>query len=148
MQLIAFAALFASALLSVPSASSAAPAPPPATSFPMTCQIGQTNVVSIDQNLVTVRFYNSNGPASSGLQAGQCAFEDRAVRGNEPSNLCLSGAVTALYFTGTSIGVAHFSGPGTSLLQAAMFGPTKLMNFTVHNNNPAQNCFVIDRFGV
>ena len=114
----------------------------------MTCQIGQTNVVNIDQNLVIVRFFDSNGPASSGLQAGQCAFEDRAVRASEPTNLCLSGAVTALYFTGTSIGVAHFSGPGTSLLQAAMFGPTKLMNFTVHNNNPAENCFVIDKFGV
>jgi hypothetical protein len=53
----------------------AASAPARAASFPFTCQIGTMNGVLINGNAVVLNFTKSNGPASSGLQPGQCAFE-------------------------------------------------------------------------
>jgi hypothetical protein len=45
----------------------------------------------------------------------------------------------------TSVYEAQTSGPGAHVLLNAMFGPTTIMNFTVHN---AGVCMVVDTYGV
>ena len=119
--------------------------------YPMTCRIGSMNaaVVAPGENLADVSFERSNGPASSGLQPGQCAFEDRAVRASEPSSLCFQAAIFWIKFNG-AIATPSFTGPGAALLTSAVSGPTKLMTFSVHSwniPNLTGTCFQIDTFG-
>jgi hypothetical protein len=122
---------------------------PASASYPFNCRIGTNNAVSVNssQYYYTVHFSRSKGPAASGLRPGQCAYLDRAVRASEPTVLCFLSPVIGVYpteYNGRTVSQAFFSGPGSGLLRAAIFGPTKLMNFTVHN----VGCFQIDTFGV
>lgn len=119
-----------------------------AQSYPFTCRIGQQNrplTLTGAQN-VTVAFFVSNGPVASGLNDGQCAFADRAVKASEPRLLCGSFNLDNFQIkNGTTISELSATGPGGTLLLTALFGPTKLMNFTVHNSGL---CMVIDSYGV
>jgi len=119
----------------------------------MTCQIGTMNGIYINPPAIAgVTFAKSNGAVATGLQPGQCAFGDRAVKADEPNQLCFSPAgITGIFLNGKAItGGASFSGPGERVLLNAVFGPTTLMNFTVHQG-PGINgkpCFIVDHFGV
>jgi hypothetical protein len=122
-------------------------APANAAGFPMTCDIDNTLLTFVQGNSVTMLFRVSVGPAASGLQPGQCAFEDRAVRASEPHALCFSANVTSLSFTGASLatGGALFGGPGAKIVKAAMYGPPLLITYVVRNTTSGgQSCFVID----
>ncbi len=126
--------------------------PASAQSYPMTCQIGTMNLALVDigSNLATVAFARSNGPVVSGLRPGQCAFADRAVRATEPTKLCFEATIARISLRGATASAITFSGPGAAALQSAVYGPTKLMNFTVRNwNIPAVGgaCFQIDSYG-
>ena len=128
-------------------------APADAASFPFTCKIGTMNAASwTAPNSAEVTFSRSKGPASSGLQPGECAYSNRAVKASEPDLFCPFKATTLqMGFHGTPANRAPsvFGGPGSVLLAAAVSGPTKLMNFMVHNGGegPDGPCFVIDHFG-
>lgn len=126
-----------------------ASAPASAQSYPFTCQIGTMNGMAVGGGHAALTFTRSNGPAASGLQPGQCAFSDRAVKSSEPNSLCFPGTVTAIQFSGSTVVKGFFtafSGPGSSVMQSGVFGPTKLMNFTVHNDGGG--CMAVDSFGV
>ena len=122
-------------------------------SYPLTCLIGPANevIVSFDGSDSAVRFHASNGPASSGLQPGQCAFNDRAVTWTQ-TVMCFKGrAVRQIFINGTTVDVGHSifeSSPRGMLMRQAMYGPTKLMNFRVHWGGNNRACLVIDKFGV
>lgn len=128
-------------------------APAGAASFPFTCKIGAMNAAMwTAPNSATVTFSRSKGPASSGLQPGECAYSNRAVKTSEPNQFCPFSATIlqmGFHFTAANRVPSVFGGPGSVLLAAAVSGPTKLMNFTVHNGGegPDGPCFVIDHFG-
>jgi hypothetical protein len=125
-------------------------APAGAANYPLTCKLGQLNDVYFNQIGIVITIQPSAGPASSGLQPGQCAFEDRGIRASEPKALCLPGAaVTAMDFQGGKMNAfgSSFSGPGAAVIHTAIFGPTSIANFTVHNRSDNQ-CFVVDTVGV
>jgi hypothetical protein len=124
--------------------------PARAESYPFTCKIGTMNrpikFNDVFSGLADVSFSSSIGAVAAGLQPGQCAFSDRAVRPSEPHTLCFAvtlGGVTINQ--GAVISEAQTSGPGQHLLLAALFGPTTLMNFTVH---AAGTCLSVDSYGV
>ena len=128
------------------------PAPAAAdTSYPLTCQIGIMNAVNMSSGYVYVVFFTSKGAVADGLQAGQCAYADRAVKPSEPPGICFTGAITAANLAGSKVNAIYFSGPGSAVLAAAVAGRVKLMNFTVHqiaglgNGGP---CLMVDHFGV
>jgi len=85
--------------------------------YPLTCKPGPflvslhhaaDPVSGAQQNFLSIRFTPGRGAATEGLQPGQCAWGDRAVRASEPTTLLLdpddnynvyfqNGKVTHLY---------------------------------------------------
>jgi hypothetical protein len=134
----------------------ATPAPASAQSYPFTCSIGGVGAaaaVNGAANVGAVQFARSRGAVAAGLQPGQCAFSDRAVRDSEPTQLCFAVTPRVIIFVGPVVDKqgTTFTGPGAALMQSALFGPTKLMNFMVHAGSLGGvdlPCFVIDSFGV
>jgi hypothetical protein len=115
----------------------------------MSCQIGQMNQVGILNTMTLVNFAQSNGPTASGVNPGQCAFEDRAA---EASYLCFATPTpyTAIFQGTTVLGQIYYGdNPGAgAVLNAAANGPTKLMNFTVHSGTMGSiPCWIVDKFG-
>jgi hypothetical protein len=128
------------------------PSPAMAQSYPMTCEISSASLVLVDigRNLATVTFSRSNGPVASGLQPGQCAWSDRAVRTDEPAVLCLEASIDRITLRSGSTSSGSFNGPGAAVLQSAIYGPTKLMNFMVQQSNiPSIGglCMQIESYG-
>lgn len=130
----------------------AGPAPASAAEkYLMTCEIGTGGSVLVDQgsDLATATFSRSKGPTAAGLQSGECAFDDRAVLANEPAVLCFGGTINRITFrrdTATSADFGGDGGNGARLLVSAIYGPAKLMTFTVRPwNIPALGgaCFQI-----
>ena len=81
-------------------------APAHAQSYPLTCQIGTMNPtwVLIKDGSAGVEFQKAKGPASSGLQPGQCAWNDRAMSASEPNCSEFIGTpLTEIHFSGTSL---------------------------------------------
>lgn len=119
-----------------------------AQSYPFTCRISPQNrpITFAGAQNVTIGFFVSNGPVASGLNDGQCAFADRAVKASEPRLLCASVSLDNFQVNnGATISELSTTGAGGSLLLTALFGPMKLMNFTVHSDG---HCMVIDSYGV
>ena len=131
-------------------------APASAQSYPFTCSLGGVGgAAAVDgtANVGAVQFARSKGAVAAGLQPGQCAFGDRAVKSTEPTQLCFAVHPNVIIFIGSVVDKQNtsFTGPGAALMESAIFGPTKLMNFTVHNGTMGGvqgPCFVIDSFGV
>jgi hypothetical protein len=141
-----------------------APAPADATqSYMLTCQIGPMNTVRLDFEggvpggfgYTDVNFQKASGPASSGLQPGQCAWPDRGMNANEPSWLCAQARGTlglnTVTFRGTTVTQVTYIGGGNALLQAVLHGPTQLMNIYVYSGpgtyyGPGP-CLFVDHFG-
>jgi hypothetical protein len=117
-------------------------------SLPLTCRIGQMNSGYLwGSGAGDVAFLSSTGPAS-GVQAGECAFADRAVKASEPHTLCVDASLYEVHLDSGGIKILTFQGPGAAILNSAANGPTKLMNFMVHLNAPTHSaCWIIDRYG-
>jgi hypothetical protein len=126
---------------------------PTSKSVLMTCRIGQMNNACMACNTgpgaspAGVTFSHSTGPASSGLQPGECAFEDRAVRASEPYVLCFAASIQSMQFNGSVISGVFFNGPGTAILNHVANGPTEVMHFMVHQGASPFPCMIIDRYG-
>jgi hypothetical protein len=141
---------FAAALVFGLPAVLTATAPAGAASYPLTCQTGSTNSLMIISGNAFVIFTPSKGPASAGLQPGQCAWADRAVSATEPHMLCLQTTPANLIIRGGTVTNQPdtFSGSGGALAAAAAFGTSKLMTFMVHNNSGGVfGCLAIDTYG-
>jgi hypothetical protein len=136
----------------LPLLGAATPAP---LNYSLTCQIGKTNAVDLATNgsgSVVITINKSPTPASSGVQPGACAWQDRGMRPAEPSALCftnagiggislVNGAMTAYLPTA--------SGPATILTTRALAGPTTLFIVSAHSGTMLGTpCFVVDQFGV
>jgi hypothetical protein len=117
-------------------------------SLPLTCRIGQMNSGYLWGNGAgDVAFFSSTGPAS-GVQAGECAFEDRAVKASEPHALCVDASLSEVKLDSGGIKIISFQGAGAQILNSVADGPTRLMNFMVHLNAPTHAaCWIIDRYG-
>ncbi len=136
-------------------------APADAASYMLTCQIGPMNLVRLNFQggvpggigYTDVNFRKANGPASSGLQPGQCAWPDRGMNANEPSWLCAPArgtmGVNTIAFRGTTVTQVTYVGGGNALLQTALYGPTQLMNIYVYSENVLEpgGCLIVDHFG-
>jgi hypothetical protein len=128
-------------------------APADAQSYPMSCMIRTMDeaVVVPLAGMARVAFSTSRGPIAAGLQPVQCAFADRAVRAGEPNRLCFAASINEIIFNGSTATRASFGGPGLAVLQSAVFGPTKLVNVTVHLGDVGSlggPCFLVDAYGV
>jgi hypothetical protein len=132
--------------LSLPFASAT---PANAQSYPLTCRIGKMNGMAMDNGLYLVPFTKGTGLVAAGVQPGSCAWLDRAFKPSEPSALCAKGTVVNLAFTNGVVvqNSTTFGGPGGTLLQTAVFGPTTLMSFTVHATTGLLACLMIDSYG-
>lgn len=122
---------------------------PTPSSYPMSCEVGTMNQLQMHppSAFVSLGFTRSSGAAPLGLQAGQCAFEDRAVRSTEPTYVCLSASVTQILTENKGYFDVMFSGPGSAIAIAATSGPTKL--FTVNVTlPPGAGCFQVTSYGV
>lgn len=60
--------------------------PASASEFPLRCR-GKSGMASSEGTLLVVTFAKTDHPAAQGLQPGQCAWLDRAVRPNEPARI-------------------------------------------------------------
>lgn len=123
--------------------------PANAQSYPLTCRIGKMDGMAMDNGLYLVPFTKGTGPVAAGVQPGSCAWLDRAFKPSEPAALCVKGTVVTLAFTNGVVvqNSTSFGGPGSAVLQAAVFGPTTLMSFTVHNTQGILACLMVDSYG-
>jgi hypothetical protein len=120
-----------------------------APSYPLTCQIGAPNALIYVNGFFLVTFEPSSGPASHGLQPGQCAWADRAVGANEPHNLGFPATITGANFkAGALVNQSLLlQGPGGALATAAAMGTPKLMTFMVHASPGIFANLTIDSYG-
>jgi hypothetical protein len=137
------------------------PAPAHAASYLLTCQIGPMDPVRLDfqggvpggLGYTEVNFQKANGPASSGLRPGQCAWPDRGMNSDEPSWLCAPARGTlglnSVTFRGTTVTQVTYVGGTNALLQTALYGPTQLMNIYVYSEPQLTpgGCLIVDHFG-
>lgn len=100
---------------------------PTVVSYPMTCRAGGVFEVASTGKGVRIGFGGSSGPASAGLEPGQCAWADRALNEYEPPVLCddTSGAaalVDALAQPGKEVhAYVHFDADG-KCMRVVKFG--------------------------
>jgi hypothetical protein len=145
-----FPALLAMALVfGAPMTLTTSPPADAATSYPLTCQIGAANSLMDLNGFFVVTFEPSIGPASRGLQPGQCAWADRAVSSSEPHLLALQATLTNVILKGGTVTSQSltFSGPGAALAMAAASGTPKLMTFMVHASPGLFANLTIDSYG-
>jgi hypothetical protein len=138
-------------LLAVPLLGAATPAPS-GQSYPMTCKLDKNNstIVALGGSpYMMVVIQKGTAAAATSLQTGQCSFEDRGLRADEPSWLCTHDiSVTNITMDPGAAPQITYSGPGAALANTTTIGPMKLWTFMVHSGNMAGDpCFVIDRFG-
>ena len=126
-----------------------------ARSYTLSCLIGDANSVQLwglsSAIVAYIEFGRTRGPASAGLQPGQCAYVDRAVTTHESDFLCFKPILSDLNlaFQARAINAWGFgSSPGGALLHQTFFKPAKLMNFKVHSGAFKYGpCLMIDHFG-
>ncbi len=68
--------------------------PTPRPDFPIRCW-GARGMASLDGTVLVVAFAKTQHPAAQGLQPGQCAWLDRAMRPNEPAHIDVQLATPA-----------------------------------------------------
>jgi hypothetical protein len=143
--------------------------PKGAKSWALTCLIGPQEyegaTVGLKGSTASVSISSSGHPVSAGLDTGNCAFKDRALKyPQEPSFLCFDGSsIRAVGFvpseasTGTKsrsstypITLAtglRFDGSGAEVLSSALNGPNQRYTFMVHSGHMGGiSCFIVDKF--
>jgi hypothetical protein len=116
-------------------------------SFPITCRggAGTLRLTTMTNNAV-FNFIKSSGPASAGLQPGECAWLDRAVGAGEPS--CIqqySTNATAWIFPDRQQDSYFSSDTGNHWLRD-LLSDSKYVTFQAYNPHSGA-CMVITRVG-
>jgi hypothetical protein len=116
-------------------------------SHPITCRGGDGSLVlTTSNNNATFNFIKSSGPASDGLQAGQCAWHDRAVGAGEPS--CIqqyNTNATARIFPGRKEDSDFSSATGRHWLKD-LLSDSNYVTFQAYNPHSGA-CLVVTRVG-
>ncbi len=125
--------------------SGAAWAVPP--SLPIICRGGAGSLrLSTSNNNAAFHFSKTSGPASEGLEPGQCAWRDRAVGGSEPS--CIqqyNTNATAWIFPGKKEDSYFTSDIGKHWLKD-LLSESQYVTFQAYNPHSGA-CIVITRVG-
>jgi hypothetical protein len=135
----------ATALLIVSSFSWSAWAAP--RSFPITCRggAGTLRLKTITNNAV-FHFMKSSGPASAGLQPGECAWLDRAVGAGEPSCIQQYNTNATAWIFPDKKQDSYFSSGAEDHWLGDLLSDSKHVTFQAYNPHSGA-CIVITRVG-
>lgn len=129
--LIVIAGLVASAAMAAP------------TSYPMQCRGGGSITLGLNTqgNVGLLYFQKAPHKAGLGLQAGQCAWLDRAIGPNEPVCLRKNGVNGAAWMFPNNMGNNYFSTTNAEWLRN-LLKSDKFHTFRAYNPGDG-NCFVV-----
>ena len=123
------------------------------TSYPLTCRGGGGTLgLATTDNSASFYFTKSNGPAASGLEPGQCSWQDRAISATaEPTCLKQSvpGAVAWIFAAQAERSRSYVSSPTGTHWMRDLLEANKFVTFQVYNpgNATIGSCFVVTRIG-
>ncbi len=123
------------------------------TTYPLSCRGGGGTLgLATTDNSALFYFTKSNGPAASGLQPGQCSWQDRPIAATgEPTCLKQSypGAVAWIFPAAGERGRSYFSSPTGSHWMRDLLDASKFVTFQVYNpgGGSSGDCFIVTRVG-